>query len=153
MATTAKWTPVNTPDTAVAGASMNALADAGFALGAAIDNTPATGTFLYGDLEIILSSAVTTGSGAPYIGVFVLPAMDGTSYPNPPGGSAGATPASYQVGSIVANPSTGFTVGHLRGIVLPPYLFKIEIVNHLGVALPATSTSTCKLYRYGEQSV
>jgi hypothetical protein len=43
-------------------------------------------------------------------------------------------------------------VGHLRGIILPPQSFKLMVNNVLGVAFPATSTSTCKLYRYNEQS-
>ncbi len=153
MAATAKWTAYNTADIAVAGASMNALASGSYALGAAIDNTAASFGYLYGDLELVLSSAVTASAGSPYIAIYLLPTMDGSNYPNPPGATAGATPASYFVGTILANASAAFTVGQLRGIVLPPQNFKIEIQNVLGVSLPATSTSTCKLYRYNEQSV
>jgi hypothetical protein len=150
----AKWGAV-TVDAAVpsgAGSPLNALANSAYALGSAIDNTPATLGAFYGDLEVVLSSSVSAGTGTPYIGVYLLPSLDGTNYPTPPGGSAGATPASYFVGSILANASTGFTVGHLRGIVLPPFNFKILIQNVLGVALPATNTSTVKLYRYSEQA-
>jgi hypothetical protein len=51
-------------DTAIAGTSLNALANGGYALGAAINNIPVDGsTISYDmcDLTITLSSSVTTG--------------------------------------------------------------------------------------------
>lgn len=153
MAVTAKWLTYNTADTAVASASLNALASGSYALGAAIDNTVTSNGFLYGDLELVLSSAITSGTGSPYVGVYLLPTMDGTNYPTPPGGTAGATGFQYFVGSMATPASTSTQVLHLRGILLPPQSFKIMIQNVLGAALPSTNTSTCKLYRYGEQAV
>ncbi len=146
------WTTYNAADIAVAGASMNALGGSGsFALGAAIDNT----SLLYtdADLLIVLSSAVTTGSGTPTIQVWLLPALDGTNYPAPPGASAAAAPSNLLAGTIMAVPSVSTSVLALRGIILPPSLFKIQIQNNLGVAFPATNTSVCSLYRYRLQSV
>lgn len=149
---TAKWTAYNTADTAVAGASMNALASGSYALGSAINNS--SDLYLYGDLEIVLSSGVTAGSGAPYVDVWVLPAMDGTNYPTTNGGTtAGATATQYLAGTISPPASTSVTVMQLRGIVLPPQSFKVMIRNVLGAAFPSTDTSTCKLYRYNEQAV
>lgn len=136
-------------DTAIAGTSLNNLADGAYALGAAIDNRPTAGSvFSYdlGDLTITLSSAVTAGSGSPYITVWVLPAVDGTNYPSPPGGSAGAAPAGLsQIFPMVASVSTQTII--CPDLRLFPYLCKIMILNRLGVAFPATNTSTCQLQR------
>lgn len=142
--TTSKWLGYNTPDVAVAGATMNALANAAYAYGAEIDNS--TGLYLYGDLTLALSSAVTSVAPA-FLSVFLLPNID-TNYV----ASAGAPGASYLAGT------GSFTAGSLqfmqvRGLILTPNKFKIVIQNNLGVALPATTTSVCSLYRYGEQSV
>lgn len=137
-------------DTAVAGTSMNALGGSGsFALGAAINNVPNEGSVVsydLGDLIIVLSSAVTTGATAPSIVVAILPAVDGTNYPTPPGGSGAAAPPylTYTF-QMVASVSTSVIV--CPNIPLPPYLFKTMIQNNLGVALPATNTSTCQLQR------
>lgn len=144
---TFKWTAYNTADTAVASTSLNALANGSYALGAAIDNTSLL--YLYGDLVIVLSSAVTPTSGSiPTVNVTLLPAPDGTNYPTSGTGTAGNMTAG--VVSSVASVATSVFV--LRGIVLPPSLFKIQVQNNLSVAFPATNTSTCKLYRYGEQA-
>jgi hypothetical protein len=136
-------------DTAVAGATMNTLANAAYALGSAINNVPAAGTTVsydLGDLTITLSSAVTTGSGAPYLAVWILPAVDGTNYPSPPGGSAGAAPVglSYSF-PMVASVSTQTII--CPNIPIPPYNFKVQIQNNLGVSFPATNTSTCQMQR------
>lgn len=149
---TFKWSAYNTFDTAVAGASMNALANNAYAIGAAIDNT--SGLYLYGDLVIDLSSAVSVpSSGLPTIMVWLLPAFDGTNYPIPPGATAGPAPANLLVGTMAMVSGVSTSIMALRGIVLPPALFKIMIQNNLGVAFPSTSTSTCHLYRYYEQAV
>lgn len=150
MATTISQLTLGSLDTAVAGASMNALGGSGsYALGSAINNVPALGTTVsydMADLTITLSSAVTTGSGVPNVVVFVLPAVDGANYPTPPGGSAGAAPLSlsftfYQVAS------TSSSTIVCPNIPIPPCNFKIQIQNNLGVTFPATNTSTCQIMR------
>lgn len=143
-----------TLDTAVAGTSLNALTNGSYALGSAIDNRPTVGTTVsydMGDLTITLSSAVTTGAGTPNLIIFVLPAVDATNYPAPPGGSAAAAPLSlaYTFQQIA---STSTTTIVCPNIPIPPYLFKIQIQNNLGVTLPATNTSTCQLQRKGVAS-
>jgi len=145
-----KWTAYNAADTAIASASLNALGGSGsYALGAEIDNT--TGLYLLGDLVITLSSAVSVPAGAPNVIVWILPAPDG-SYPVPPGTTAGAASVSLIAGTIVMVPSVSTSKMVCRGLVLPPSKFKIQIQNNLGIAFPSTSTGTCLLYRYGEQS-
>ena len=71
----------------------------------------------------------------------------------PPGNAQAVAPANLLVGTIsmIASTSTSYMV--LRGIVLPPSKFKINIQNNLGVAFPTSSSSTCLLYRYNEQAV
>lgn len=137
-------------DTAVAGTSLNALATAGYAMGAAIDNS--ADLLTDADLLIVLSSAVTAGATNPNVSVWVLPAIDGTNYPTPPGGTAGAAPNNLWVGSIIVPASSSVSALTLRGILIPPCLFKVQIQTNLGVTLPATNTSTCQLYRYGLKS-
>lgn len=151
---TFKWSAYNTADTAVAGSLMNALATGAYTQpGTAINNT--VGLYLYGDLSITLSSAVSVPSGGlPTISVWLLPSLDGgTTYPLPPGNAAAAPPANLLVGTMAMVPGVSTSSMVLRGIVLPPSFFKILIQNNLGVAFPSTSTSTCSLYRYYEQAV
>lgn len=145
---TFKWTGYNTPDTALTSTSMNGLSSGGYSLGPAIDNT--SGLYLYGDLVLVLSSAVTPPAGSiPTVNVALLPSPDGTNYPTSLSGTAG----NLLVGVISSVASVATSVLVLRGIVLPPALFKIQVQNNLGVAFPATTTSTCKLYRYNEQAI
>lgn len=138
-------------DTAVASTSMNALGGSGsYALGAAINNTPTDGTTVSYDLAdftITLSSAVTTGSGAPYLAIYILPQVDATNYPAPPGGSAGAAPANLLAATYQAVASTSTTTMVVRDIPIPPGNFKVMIQNNLGVAFPSTNTSTCQIQR------
>jgi len=143
---TFKWSSYNTADTAVASTSLNALANGSNAIGAAIDNT--SGLYLYGDLAIQLSSTVTP-TGMPAIPVWLVPSLDGTNYAT----SGSSVSANLLVGTITAAASVTTSVLILRGIVLTPGKFKIQIQNNLGVAFPATNTSTCSLYRYYEQAV
>jgi hypothetical protein len=135
-------------DTAIAGSSLSGLASAAYALGVAINNTPTDGTTISydtGDLTITLSSAVTAGAIAS-VTVWVLPAVDGTNYPTPPGATAGAAPVSLSYTfQLVPSVSTQTIV--CPNIPLPPYNFKIMIQNNTGVAWPATTTSTCQLQR------
>ncbi len=143
MATTFRWLPYNAPDVAVAGATLNALATAGYAYGAEIDNSVLLYTLA--DLTVALSAAVVSVAPAS-LTVFVLPNIDG-NYTT----AAGNPGSSYSAGTYSgAGGSVQFM--QVRGIILPPNKFKIVLLNALGVALPATTTSVCSLYRYGEQS-
>ncbi len=140
---------VLTLDTAVAGASMNALTNGSYALGSAINNTPTDGSvtsYDMGDLTLTLSSAVTAGAGTPNLVVWILPAVDGTNYPTPPGGSAAAGPPSLSY-TFQQVPSVSTSTIVCPNIPVPPCNFKVMIQNNLGVTLPATNTSTCQMQR------
>lgn len=149
MATTFSQAVNGSLDTAIAGASLNALANGSYALGSAINNTPTVGSVVsydLADLTITLSSAITTGSGSPNIVVWILPAVDGTNYPSPPGGTAAAAPAALSMTfQQIASVSTTTIV--CPNIPIPPYNFKVQIQNNLGATLPATNTSTCQMQR------
>lgn len=136
-------------DTAIAGTSLNGLTTTSYALGDAIDNRPTDGSVIsydLADLTILLSSAVTTGAGAPYVQVFILPAVDGTNYPSPPGASAAAAPLYFGKSfPMIASVSTVSII--CPDIPIPPYLIKVMIQNVLGVTFPATNTSTALLQR------
>lgn len=143
MATVTSSQIVNTIEIAIANASLNALASTGYALGTAIDNRPTTGTVVaydLADITITLSSAVVAVAPA-YLTIWVLPAVDGTNYPSPPGGSAGAAPISmsYNYQFVAASTTTLIC----QNIPIPPYLYKVMIQNNLGVAFPATNLSNC----------
>ena len=133
-------------DTAVADATLNGLTTGSLALGSAINNTPADGTTIsydLGDLTITLSSAVTAGSGAPNLVVYIIPAVDGTNYP-----SATAATVSPSLGYTFQFPaSQAQTTLVCMNIPIPPYNFKVALVNNLGATLPATNTSTCQMQR------
>src|SRR6185437_12378860 len=130
------------------------LANAAYALGGAINNTPTAGSVIsydMADLTITLSSAVSAGAGSPNIVVWILPAVDGTNYPSPPGRSAAAAPPglSYTFPQV---PSVSTTTIVCPNIPIPPYNFKVQIQNNIGVAFPSTNTSACQLQRKGVQS-
>lgn len=97
---------------------------------------------IFADVSCSLGS-VTPGSGAPYIGIYLVPLNeDGTSYGDGRfGTSAAGPPASqYFVGSIPCIPSTaGVITGMVRGIILPPGSFKFIMYNLAGVTLAASA--------------
>jgi hypothetical protein len=144
MATSFRWASYNTPDAAVAGATLNALANAAYAYGAEIDNS--VGLYLYGDLTVALSSAVTSVSPA-FLNVYILPNID-THYTATTG-----NPGSSYISGVWLGAGGSIQYFQVRGMVLPPSKMTIVIQNNLGVAFPATTTSVCSLYRYYEQSI
>jgi hypothetical protein len=150
MVTNLKWSSYNTPDTAIAGADLNGLTNGSYKLGAEIDNS--TDGYTIADLLIGLSSSITSGSGNPAVSIWIMPAIDGTNYPTPPGGSGGATFTNLFQGSILIPASTTTQYLPYTGLFIPPCKFKIMIRNDTGVSFPATNTSTCTLSRYRGQA-
>lgn len=159
----ARWTGYQSADTAVASSSLNGLTDGSYALGAAIDNTRSGGNlgWLYADLEIVFrngtpaDTTITAGSGAPYLGVFILPSLDGgTRYPTTGGGgSAGATAAQHLRHAHAVPASTAVGIIVIPGLILPPGFFKVMLLNKLGVTFPSNNNNLCRIYRYSEEGV
>lgn len=139
-------------DTALPNTGTNGLSGlviAGYCLGSAINNVPASGTtvsFDMADLLIKLSSAVTAGSGSVGISVWILPSIDGTNYPTPPGATAAAAPPGLSyIFPMVPGASTQNIV--CPNIPIPPNNFKVMIQNNLGVAFPNSTASSGLLQR------
>lgn len=117
-----------------------------------IDNTPSNGYGLShtrGLLRLSFSSALTAGSGAPYVTAALIKAADGTNLASPPGPTASApSPNAYQVvRQLVA--STAFQVLDFPEVELDPDHYGVQVYNGAGVAFSGTATLT--LYRWALQ--
>ena len=147
---TAKWA---TPGAGVtmATTALNSLGAATYS-GVLTEYDNGTNLYLYGDVEVLLGADYSCGTGTPHIQVFLIPCLDGTNYPNPPS-STGAVPGTYWVGNIGANASATFRRGFLRGVVLPPFKFKLNLYNGLANGAWNATGNVCTLYPYNEQSV
>ena len=141
MTTTTFSVVNNSADTAIASATMNSLANGAYALGAAINNSPTSGSVIGyddADLYIQLASAVTTAAGAPNIVVWILPTYDGSVYPPTSAGSP-----TYLSRTFMFAASTSTTLLALTGLrsLILPITFKVQILNNLGVAFPASGNN------------
>ena len=115
---------------------LNAIAaSTGKAISAALDNS--TDQDLFADLELAVDyvSAPTAGG---VIELYVLPSVDGSVYPD---GSATVLPqSSLYVGGFAVRAVTTAQVMVLRGVALPPGLFKYVIQNTTSQAFPASGS-------------
>ncbi len=138
------WAAVNTPD--ALGTVFNSLASGAAATTAAIDNTETTvgsAAFEQGDLWLVMSAAITTGTGSPFLVATVLESLDGTNYE--PALVSGTTLYPIERSSTKPlDPSTAYTVLRIP-LLIPPSLFKVALLNNSGVAFAATVTAS--LYR------
>lgn len=151
VATVNSWATVGTPAT-VLSTELNSLASSAAATsGLGTEYNNATGLFLYADIVLLLGADATAAAGYPFISMYIVPATDGTNYPNPPA-STGLIPENYRVGNFVAVPSTTFRRGIIRGVVLPPTKFKCGVMQVLGAAFNATG-NTVVIYPFNEQSL
>lgn len=130
------------------GTELNALADNGNKLGAAI-NFAAVGADrkIYMDIEVNLASATLTGSPAIYL--WLLARTDGTNYED---GGDSVNPARPPDAIIPIVASTSAHRGFVRHILTTPDYGKILLENQTGAALGATG-NTLKYYLYSEQFV
>lgn len=116
--------------------------------------TNGTALDLFADISIALGS-ITTGAGAPYIGLYLYPLnQDGSTYGDGRFGLAAAGPplSSYYVGQVPLIPSvTQAQEGTCTGILMPPGSFKFVAYNQAGVALAASSNTIA--YRTYNRSV
>lgn len=140
--------------TTVGTTALNSLAAGAYSgLLDEVDNTNGSGTcYLNGLVEVVLGADLTCAAGAPYIGLWLVPAPDGTNYPNPPNGT-GAIPSIYKVGNIEANPSAVYRRGSLMiPFTLPPMKFKLAVYHALhGSTAWNSSGNVVNLYRWREQ--
>jgi hypothetical protein len=145
VATTFQWT---TPEaiTSALTTELNSLANAAYsAASAAITNS--SGLYEWMALELHLASLTPTGS--PYIQVFLLPVID-TVYED--GGGAVAPSNGTLICTWDLSTSVGAKQRTKAGILIPPFDFKLALLNQAGPALGAT-LNTLKYRRYNEQGV
>lgn len=128
-------------DTAIASGSISALTTSSWAIGAAIDNRPTSGSvvsFDLADMRIPINSATPGVSG--YLDVYILPAIDGgtANYASPNAASAAASSLkarTYQAANVAT------TEIAILDIPIPPYSFKVLIQNNLGVSITASGNA------------
>ncbi|GAC1397708.1 MAG: hypothetical protein NVSMB60_08030 [Mycobacterium sp.] len=150
MATTFKWVTPEALTTSLS-TELNGLANGAYtAASATITNeTGVTGLYEFMALELVLSSLTPTGT--PSISVFLLPAVDTT--PNFEDGGGAVAPAN---GTLLCVFDLSTSVGAKRrtrwGLQIPPFDFKLVVLNSAGPALGAT-LNTLKFRRSYEQGV
>lgn len=149
MATT-KWsTPTSL--TAYESTDLNSLANStsestGKVLCDEIDNS--TNLYFYMMVELALAS-ITSGSGAPFVGLWLLIPADGSTYET---GSTTVDPSKPQHVVFPLKASyTGAQTVVIDGIPIPPTKFKFLLQNKAGIAF-ASSGNTLKYTMYSEQS-
>lgn len=124
---------------------LNSLAAGSNALGAAIDNS--TAGRIYADYELYLAANGTARLDGCYVGLYVLPSVDGTNYAY---GSATMDPS---FGRLVANiqpdASASACYSVVIGVVLPAGKYKVLVDNQTGASLMSTG-NTLKYVVYDE---
>lgn len=143
------WSTPGSADTLVAGSDLNALADGAGVIGAEIDNTSDRKTHM--EVWVKVDTDRTTNGTDARIDLYLIDAPDGTTYPDPPGGTPADITETYYKGSISsvrrAGTFTNFTSGHTT-IAIPPRKFKLVLFNELGQALPSNNNTLCHGYRF-----
>lgn len=151
--TTGQWDGYGSSITLIAGTSMNAVTTGSWMTSGATLLDNGTNKDQMCDIELVLASAITAGSGTPRWDIYIIRAPNGTTAMTPPGTSAALTPGSYFVGSILANPSASFTSGSLAGVVLPAGKFVVTAQNNFGATTPTSDSSTFLAYPFNDTGV
>lgn len=125
---------------------LNSLANGSYtAASAAIDNE--TGLYEYMGAELALASLTPTGT--PSASLFLVESLDGTNYAD---GGGSVVPANESlIGTFSLSTGVGAKRRILSKILIPPFPFKLIVLNNAGVAL-AASGNTLKVRRYNERS-
>lgn len=143
MTTTPTGIITNTADSPF-GTTLNSLASGSAVLSSAIDNTAATvghAAYDLAEVWITLTGGITTGSGSPYVQAAVVASLNGTNYEINGVANSQVFPIPGS-GTEPLLPSTSVTYVRVKGLILPPALFKVYLLNLAGVAFAATTTAT-----------
>lgn len=132
----------------ILGTELDALGNGSYsAASGAIDNR--TTRSLYMGLQLHLAS-LTPGASNTGISIYLLPSVDAVVYPD--GGSAVVPPPECYLCCFAAlSTSAGVKERAIAGLPVPPYLFKLVLLNGSGVAL-ASTLNTLTYSLYSEQS-
>jgi len=98
--------------------------------------------------DIWLHLASLTPTGAPYINVYILEAIDGSTYPSATGSVLRNQPQQLLC-SFNLDTSTAAQDVVVRDVPLPPASFKVVLDNQSGVTLGAT-LNTLKMITYNQ---
>lgn len=118
--------------------SLNSLATTGTVTGTAVDNS--SDKYLYGDFELFITYGTNPTAGS-VIELSLLRSIDGTNYEDAPG------PSGF-VGAFVLAATTSGQRLVIRGVPLPPGLFKPYIAAKTTGQTAAASGNTLKLNKY-----
>lgn len=126
---------------------LNSLgATTGKAISSAFDNS--SNLDLFADFELLVTFG-TAPTANTVVELYIVPTIDGTNYAD---GSTSVLPqASLYVGGFVVRNVTAQRMV-LRGISLPPGLFKMLVQNTTNQAFPGTN-STLRWNKYAMQVV
>ena len=131
----------------VLGAELNSLGNNAAAVSStAYKNTTNKLIYAWLELTVTFGSNPTAGS---QIGIYLVPALDGTNFGTYTSGASGYGPPTQLLGSFVLEAKTTLQrlylgAGMAGPIILPPYPLKFLSINWSGVAFPA-SGSTVKI--------
>lgn len=157
---TLRFTSFSTPANAFETSDLIGLPDGGGVLStsSAIDNS--TNRHFYLDLHfrLFMWSGTIEPTPGGHLAFYLLQRMDdGLTFPD---SGNGTDPDQYPpitafVGSMAARPvaSSALNLPPLRGLIIPPGVFKFYVVNKLGVALPSADVAiACSYVTYSEET-
>ena len=104
----------------------------------AYDNSAAGNQYFWGDFVLTLTFATAPTLNKP-VDIYLIPSYDGgTTYVD----ASGSAPSpSHYVGSVGVSSTTSAQVKTLRGISLPPVIFKVLVINSADQALGAAGST------------
>lgn len=117
--------------------SLNSLTTTGTVTGSAVDNS--SDKYLYGDFELFITYGTNPTAGS-LIQLSLLRSVDGSNYE--------ATGGASVVGSFVLAATTSGQTLVVRGVPLPPGLFKPHIAALTTGQTAAASGNTLKMNKY-----
>lgn len=128
---------------------LNSLASTQAALSSALDNS--TDLAFWEDLMLTATFGVAPTANS-VLTLYLVPSLDGTNYGDATSGASPVTSPATYVGVFPLRAVTTIQRVPLRGVQLPPGLYKYQLVNGSGQAFPA-SGSTLQYRRYRTQVV
>lgn len=90
------------------------------------------------DLQLNVTSVTPTAGGT--LAVYMIPAVDGTNYANPPGGSAVLPPQSYLVGTYAFTGGATTVIDFLNMPMALPYPVKLLLLNNCSATVVINSS-------------
>jgi len=108
-------------------------------LSAEQDNS--TNKYMFADFQVNLATLAVASGG--FVQVFVIPSVDGSTYPDWPGAKAAFADymGQYARGSALVQPTSAAHVVNIEEVRIPPGKYKIALRNACGVNFNATTNT------------